>query len=90
MWIKVLIGIGSGALNGAVISLLGYGKSQKVESFDWKKAIKTTALGAIIGGIAGAEGTTYQQAQDWATQTGAIVIIEYILKGIWRYFKLEK
>ena len=89
-WIKILIGVGSGALNGAAIALLGYGKSSNAEEFDWKKAAQTTILGAIIGGIAGAEGMNYQQAQDWAEQTGAIIIAEYALKSIWRYFKLDK
>lgn len=84
MMIEILKGILFGAVSGAIIALLGYAKSSTVESFDPQKAIQTVVVGAVVGGISGAYGWTYQQAEQWASNMGIITITEYTKKFIWR------
>jgi len=85
--IEILQGILGGVANGAIVSLLGYAKSSKVETFDPRKATQTVIVGAVIGGFAGYYGWTYQQAYEWASSMGIITIIEYVKKAILRRMK---
>ena len=92
MWevvIGTIKGILAGAICGAITALLGYAKSSTKEDFNPKKARQTIIVGAVIGGIAGYQGWTYQQAYEWAGSTGVIVLVEYIKKAILRRLGYE-
>jgi hypothetical protein len=82
--LDLLAKIGAGAVSGAFIALLGYAKSATVESFDPAKAAQTVVVGAVVGGIAGEAGMSYEQAQDWASTMGVITLTEFAKKAIWR------
>jgi hypothetical protein len=87
---NVLIGILCGAVSGAITALLGYAKSVTVETFDYKKAVQTVIVGAVVGGFGSYAGMTYQQAYDYLISIGAITLIEYIKKSLWRLIKRER
>ena len=82
--IEIIKGIAVGAVCGAITALLGYAKSVTAEKFDPQKAAQTIVVGAVVGGVAGYYGWTYQEAQEWATNIGLITLIEYLKKAIWR------
>lgn len=77
-------GIAAGLVAGALTAVLGYAKSVTVETFDPKKAVQTLIIGAIVGGYAGYAGVTYEQAYEFFGTIGAITVIEYIKKAVWR------
>jgi len=74
----------AGAICGSITALLGYAKSSTTESFDWKKARQTMIIGAVIGGISGYFGWSYDKAEEWASNMGITTLIEYIKKAILR------
>ncbi|MEM1510572.1 MAG: hypothetical protein QW096_11970 [Thermofilaceae archaeon] len=80
IWMGILAGMAAGALT----AILGYAKSVATETFDPSKAIQTLIIGAIIGGYAGYAGVTYEQAYEFFGTVGAITLIEYLKKAIWR------
>ncbi|RKX60227.1 MAG: hypothetical protein DRP29_03070 [Thermodesulfobacteriota bacterium] len=89
--INSLIGLAS----GTAYSLSGYLKSstgrwKKLEDIDWKKAIKTVALGSIVGAVAGASGHTQSGAEEWLKNAGIYaaitVFIENTIKALSRRF----
>jgi uncharacterized membrane protein YeaQ/YmgE (transglycosylase-associated protein family) len=81
---SVIFGILGGVVSGAITALLGYAKSSSVESFDVSKAVQTLIVGAIVGGCAGYLGVSYTEAQDYLGSVGALTLIEYLKKAIWR------
>lgn len=83
----ILVSIFYGIVSGVFVALLGYAKSSTVESFDWRKALQTMIVGGVVGGIAGYNGWTYQQAYEWASTMGVITIVEYVKKAVWRRFR---
>jgi hypothetical protein len=83
---SVIFGILGGVVSGAVTALLGYAKSSG-ESFDVGKAVQTLIVGAIVGGCAGYWGVSYTEAQDYLGSVGALTLIEYLKKAIWRRIK---
>ena len=85
--LKVAVGILHGAIIGIGTAILGYAKSVKTEKFNNKKFMQTVIVGAIIGGISGYYGWTYQQALEWAGNAGLITLVEYIKKAVWRRLK---
>jgi len=82
--LHVVKAIIAGAICGSVTALLGYAKSSTAESFDWKKARQTMIIGAVIGGISGYFGWSYDKAEEWASNMGITTLIEYIKKAILR------
>jgi len=84
---QIVWGIVGGAVSGAITALLGYAKSSSVESFDVSKAVQTLIVGAIVGGCAGYWGVSYTQAYEYLGSVGAITLIEYLKKAVWRRIK---
>jgi len=82
--IEIVKGIIIGAICGSITALLGYAKSVTVEKFDPKKATQTIVVGAVVGGISGYYGWTYEEAEEWATNIGLVTLIEYLKKAISR------
>jgi len=83
--IALLYPIGAGALSGVGIALLGYAKNvNNPENFEPAKAVQTIIIGAFIGGAAGYYGMTYTNAETWLGSIGAITIVEYLKKAIWK------
>jgi len=80
----------SGILIGAITALLGYLKNSTTETFNPKKALQTVIVGAAVGGIAGYNGWTYEQAEQWAATAGITVLIEYVKKAVWRRITHEQ
>jgi len=83
---EVVKGILVGACLGAVTALIGYAKSAG-ESFELEKAIQTVIVGAFVGGFGSYAGMTYQQSFDYLTSIGAITVVEYLKKAVWRRIK---
>jgi hypothetical protein len=79
--------MGAGAASGVVVAALGYAKAHTTEDFDPAKFIQTVVVGAVVGGIAGEAGMSYEQAQDWASTMGVVTLTEYIKKAVWRAIK---
>jgi len=82
--LEVLKGIAVGIVTGTITALVGYAKSCTAESFSPKKAVQTVIVGAVVGGIAGYHGWTFEQAYEWASSVGIITVVEYIKKAVWR------
>jgi Na+/proline symporter len=80
--IEIIAPILAGAVNGFGLALLGYLKNSVTEDFDIEKLAPTAITGAIIGGIAGYGGLSYDQGVTWATSTSAILVIDLIRKAI--------
>jgi hypothetical protein len=80
---SIIYGILGGIVSGAITALLGYAKSAG-ESFEAGKAVQTLIVGAIVGGCAGYWGVSYTQAYDYLGSMGAITLIEYLKKAVWR------
>lgn len=81
----ILIGI----ISGGVVALSGYLKNKPkydFEGFDIQKAGKTLIIGAIAGGIVGATGITTDAATLLLTSSGAVIIVENLLKSIYNKF----
>jgi hypothetical protein len=85
---QIVWGIVGGVVSGAITALLGYAKSSG-ESFDASKAVQTLIVGAIVGGCAGYWGVSYTEAQDYLGSVGALTLIEYLKKSIWRRIKKQ-
>ena len=81
---SIIYGILGGIVSGGITALLGYAKSSTVESFSVEKAVQTLIVGAVVGGCAGYWGVSYTQAQEYLGSVGAITLIEFIKKAIWR------
>jgi len=86
---SIIYGIVGGIVSGAITALLGYAKSSSVESFDVSKAVQTLIVGAVVGGCAGYWGTSYTQAYEYLGSVGAITLIEFVKKAIWRRIKKQ-
>ena len=84
--IATLVGIAS----GLGTAIFGFIKSGAID-FDSYKFAQTVILFAIIGGIGGYEGMTFDQATQYLANTGIIVglgtWIEYWKKAAWRKIK---
>ena len=89
MW-KILKGILIGMICGAITALLGYAKSVTSEKFNLKKAVQTIIVGAVVGGISGYFGWTYEQAEEWASNMGITTILEYLKKAVWRKIRPKR
>ena len=88
MYETILIGIGAGVANGIILAVLGYAKSKpEGEEFDKNKLVQTVVVGGVVGGIAGYSGITYTQSYEWLSTMGAVGLIEYGKKAIWRTLK---
>jgi len=85
MW-QTILGILAGIVAGAFTAFLGYLKSAG-EKFQPKKAIQTMIVGGFVGGVASYMGWTYEQAYEWASTVGAITLLEYIKKAVWKRLK---
>ena len=88
--LEVIKGIIVGMVCGAITALLGYAKSVTVEKFNPKKAGQTVVVGAVIGGVSGYYGWTYQQAEEWASNIGLVTLTEFIKKAVWRKIKGDR
>jgi hypothetical protein len=86
---EIVKGILVGACLGAVTALTGYAKSVG-EKFDYQKAFQTVVVGAVVGGFSSYSGMTYQQSFDYLTNIGAITLVEYLKKAVWRRIKREQ
>ena len=85
---QIMIGIAAGVANGGIVAILGYAKSKpEGEEFDAAKLVQTAVVGGVVGGIAGFQGITYLQSYEWLSTMGAIGLIEYTKKAIWRTLK---
>ena len=92
--LAVVIAVLSGAGAAAVSAGVGYFKSwakggANPEKFDHEKAGYTVALGAILGGVAGAYGVTVIDAQNLLVSLGLFSAVVYFteagVKAIVRY-----
>jgi len=88
--IEIVKGIVVGAICGAVTALLGYAKSVTSEKFEPAKAAQTIVVGAVVGGVSGYYGWTYEEAEEWATNIGLTTLVEYLKKAIWRKIRKNK
>ena len=79
----------AGIANGIVISLLGYLKSSTVESFSPRKMLQTVVVGAVVGGVSGFYGRTYEEAYEWCANMGIITVVEYVKKAVIRYVRMK-
>ncbi|RLG43757.1 MAG: hypothetical protein DRN81_05915 [Thermoproteota archaeon] len=86
---NILNSILAGIASGAISALLGYAKNAG-ENFEPKKAIQTLVIGGFVGGVAGYKGFTYTKAEEWLESIGAITLVEYIKKAIWRRLRKKK
>jgi len=86
---QIVWGIVGGVVSGAITALLGYAKSSTVESFNAEKAAQTLIIGAIVGGYAGYWGVSYTQAYEYLGSVGAITLIEFVKKAVWRRIKKQ-
>jgi len=85
--LEIIKGTIIGVICGTITALLGYAKSVTSEEFDPKKAIQTMVVGAVVGGVSGYYGWTYDQAEEWASNIGLVTLTEYLKKAIWRKIK---
>jgi len=83
MWL-VVQNIVMGAVSGAIAGMLGYCKNASVETFDVKKFVQTVIVGAVCGGCASYWGVSIDQAHEILTTTGALTLVEYVKKAVWR------
>ncbi len=72
-----------GLVAGMMIASAGYLKTN-AEEFNFKKWLQTVVIGAIIGAVAKATKASFAQTETWLKSIGAITLIEYIKKIIWR------
>ena len=87
---EILVPTIAGVLNGIGVAGLGYAKTikeGKLEDFDAKKFVQEVIVGGIVGGIAGHAGITYAVAEHWVMSSGAIVLISWSKKTLWRLVK---
>jgi hypothetical protein len=80
----ILWAIISGIISGAMAAGIGYIKGTKLEKFNKMKLFITLFVGAVVGGFAGYQGWEYQTAYEYFTTIGAVYIIEFIGKAIYR------
>ena len=73
----------AGLVAGLIASAIGYFKSN-AEEFEAEKFFLTVALGAVVGAIGGYMGISYASAEIYLANIGAVYLIDYILKAIWR------
>jgi hypothetical protein len=73
----------AGLVAGLIASAIGYIKTN-AEKFEAEKFFITVALGAIVGAIGGYMGISYASAEIYLANIGAVYLIDYILKAIWR------
>lgn len=76
---KVLVGVGS----GITVALTGYAKS-KGEEPDYVKAGATIVVGALVGLVNGLLGVPVNYGLDYAGNMGATVVVENLIKAVWR------
>jgi len=86
---QIVTGVIAGIISGAISALLGYAKNAG-ENFEPKKAIQTLVVGGFIGGVASYEGMSYTRTEEWLESIGAITLLEYIKKAIWRRLRKKK
>lgn len=82
MMVEIIYGI----IAAIIYALLGFIKSEG-ESFDPFKFTKTIIIGAIIGVIMSITGipiTEQSVAEQITAYGGLIIVVDYILKIIWR------
>lgn len=73
----------AGLVAGLIASAIGYIKSN-AEEFEAEKFFVTVGIGAIVGAIGGYMGISYASAEIYLANIGAVYMIDYILKAIWR------
>lgn len=73
----------AGLVAGLIASAIGYIKSN-AEEFEAEKFFVTVGIGAIVGAIGGYMGISYASAEIYLANIGAVYLIDYILKAIWR------
>lgn len=84
--IEALQPVLGGIVSGCITALLGYAKSAG-EMFSGTKALQTVIVGGIIGAVGGYYGMDYETAEQWMGSIGAITVINYVCKSIWRRIK---
>jgi len=80
---EVVKNIASGIVSGLITAFLGYMKS-KDEKFDLGKFAQTLVIGGLVGAVAQIAGMSYNDAYDYLASVGAISLLEYLKKTIWR------
>jgi hypothetical protein len=73
-----------GMAGGLAVSLAGFSKSGKKESFDWLKFGQTLIVSAIIGGIAAFTNQDYGLVANSAIAAGITGIVENLGKALFR------
>jgi len=82
-----------GALGGMAAATVGYlktesGRYKKLEEFDPEKFLKTTLLGGVVGAVAGAQGVSFEAAENFLTMVGVYgsisLFVDAAAKAIWR------
>lgn len=73
------------ALLGAVAyGVFGYLKTTPLDTWDWKKFSSTVAIGLMLGILEVYLKVDYDAAVLVATNAGLVVMVENVIKAIWR------
>jgi len=80
---ELLITVAKGVVMGAIAGILGYAKNVG-EDFELGKFAQTLIIGGFVGGYGAYTGVEYVEAFDYLSGIGAITLLEYVKKTIWR------
>ncbi len=80
-----------GALAGIGWSLYGWQKNNikgnKKKTLNYKLLVKNIIIGAAVGVIVTWQGLSFNEAYTWFVAVGGTVIVDDILKRIWKYLR---
>jgi len=88
--LEVIRPVVAGIFSGCVIACLGYAKSVTVEDFEPTKALQTIIIGGFVGGAGVLIGMPYKEAYEYLVCIGAVTVVEYLKKAVWRLIKEYK
>jgi len=82
---QILSNTALGAASGLGSALIGYLKREDgKEPFEAKVFVRTVLAGALVGGVAGYYGLSYDSAERLAAATGIQYYAENAVKALWR------
>lgn len=84
--LDIIENVAVGVSLGILVGVSGYLKNVG-EKFKSRKLMKTVAVGAVVGGIASVLNVSYSQAEAWLATAGVIVVVENVVKSVWRRWR---